>query len=69
MSLGDFIKEQLKKREQRGKSPEFLKAINQEKAEFFDALSDLGKHTFEAGVTTLLKAPTEIFLKSFKGCL
>jgi len=41
MSLGDFIKEQLKKREQRGKSPEFLKAINQEKAEFFDALSDL----------------------------
>jgi hypothetical protein len=66
MGLEDFIKKQLREREKRAKSPEFLSAIKREKAEFYDSLNDLAKNTFQAGVTTLLKTPTKIFLNAFK---
>lgn len=66
MSIEKFIKDQLAKREARGRSPAFRAEMAKESAEFGDALNDLGSNAYEAGVTIILKVPTELFLKAFK---
>ncbi len=66
MGFEKFLKDQLAKREVRGRSPAFQAEIAKENAEFGTILSELGSNTFDAGVTTLLKAPTSLFLNALK---
>lgn len=60
------MQDQLAKREARGRTPEFQAAIAHEKAEFSNILHELGENALDAGMTTLLKTPTETFLKALK---
>lgn len=66
MGFEAFIKDQIAKREARGRSPKFQAEIAKEKAEFMSILGGMGKNTFELGVTALLKTPTSVFLNSMK---
>lgn len=66
MGLESFIHDQMAKREARGRSPAFQAEIAAENAEFFKILENLGDNTLDAGITTLLKAPTSIFLNGLK---
>ena len=66
MGIENFVKDQLVKRETRGKDPAFQAEMAKEKAEFGNILGGLGSTAFEAGVTTLIKTPTELFLKGLK---
>lgn len=66
MGLESFIRNEVAKREARGRSPAFKAEMARENAEFSDILHKLGKNTFDAGVTTLLKTPTDMFLNALK---
>lgn len=66
MGIENFAKDQLEKRETRGRSPVFLAEMARENAELLNILHELGSNTFDAGVTILLKTPTSLFLNAFK---
>jgi len=66
MGIESFVKDQLAKREARGRSPAFQAEIAAENAEFFKILENLGDNTLDAGITTLLKVPTSILLNGLK---
>lgn len=66
MGIEKFVKEQLAKREARGRSPGFRAEMAKENAEFSTILNGLGHNAYEAGVTTLLKTPTNLFLNALK---
>ena len=60
------IENMMKAREARAKSPAFQMEMAKESAEFMSILGNLGNNTLDAGYTTLLKTPTELFLNAFK---
>lgn len=66
MGIEKFVQDQLAKREARGRSPGFQAEIAKERGEFSTILNELGSNAYNAGVTTLLKTPTNIFLNSLK---
>lgn len=66
MSIEKFVSDQLVKREARGRSPSFRAEMAKENAEFSSILNGLGDNAYDAGVTALLKTPTNLFLNSLK---
>ena len=66
MRIQKFVKDQLINREARGRSPEFRAEMARENAEFSTILKELGHNAYKAGVTTLLKTPTRLFLNALK---
>lgn len=66
MGLESFVKDQMAKREARGRSPAFKAEMARENTEFFDILGKLGENTLDAGVTSILKVPTSVFLNGLK---
>lgn len=66
MNLERFARDQMARREARKRSPAFRAEMARENAEFSRILNNLADNTFEAGVTIILKTPTNLFLNALK---